>query len=446
MARKNTGENDLLPKAQKRLYSKLDARYRNCFGRDQIWLKLVSLDKGLVNGSMRMEPFDPEAISDSKSRDRALEKFTAGEPTLVFGMQHKEQAAQAAHLLGRLLVGCEARFHSEPAPKGGYQVRCTLDKQIWDKLTVLCQYRFEREVLRDPNHAGGKDYYDPIAQRRITSYTKDTDNADWKTLSGVPAFITLMGLPGLLRPQKREKLNISRKQREFSDPSPLGTPQLFKGIPVHVELKSSKNDGTFDAYSFGYDPNLDALNRALGGRNFLSFTLETLGGDPFFERRIKADERLRKLLGLGTGIVGLVTISDRALDLFGGLGLPIGAGAAAIGAYTDYRWEWVNRFASAIARTKSYSVVIGLFRRKDGTFEAVQVPPERVEEVLAQAERVAQSPHAQDVGSPKIGVCSPHTGGVEVEKEPMSSKPCNQIHVLELVPVRVAATSENHLA
>ncbi len=347
--RSGNGAADAQKCAQDNLYLLLDQRYHECLLDEKVWRRLEALDAGLVAGSMRMEPFDPkQMVSSERNKEHAQEKFTLKQPTLVFGMRTKAQAKEAALLLNRLMVGCQTQFHAEPAGDGTYQVRTNIDKQHWDKLTVLCQYRFDREIPEAERHR-----HTVCAQRHIHDYTRGTDAKDWKALSGVPAFITLMGLPGILRPAVSEAIDSARKQREFSEPSPLGVPALFRGVPVHVELKSGQG-GVFDSYSYGYLVDLAALDKATDGKTPKALLLETIGGNPF-EKNISPTSRVCRVLGMTGWVSGAAAFTPELLDVVGVFGCGVGTVVFVTGAWANYRYKLLDQLASLKQNTTEQS-------------------------------------------------------------------------------------------
>ena len=234
-------------------------------------------------------------------------------PTVVIRLQHEKTARDGARLLNQIFAGCGAAFVPEMVYRDGhrqFQIRSNIDKQYWDKLCVFCQYRFEREIPAEEREARLAE-----CEQAISTYTQGTEFEDWRSLDGVPAFITLMGLHGVLRPQERRPPDCERAEIEFNTPHPRGTPLVFDGVTVHVELRGpdakiamTPYTRAFDVspYSYGFDVDKEARDYAREGKSLDEFLLEPFGGSPF-AKNISRTSRASRTVALSAGIMATGT-------------------------------------------------------------------------------------------------------------------------------------------
>lgn len=315
-------------------------------GDQQFWLGLRELDKELVKGSIRTEIFSFDGTRELDYSDGAEESFCKGMPTVVFGVKHPEAAIKGAKLLNRIFIGTGTEFVAEETHQNDatvYQIRSNIDQQHWEKLCVYCHYCFDREI-KTPQF---RTRLMKETQDKVTGYVSDfpeyTLQAQWKALEGVPAFITLMGLPGVLRPEKLPAPNLERKQAEFDAPSPRGTPLVFRGIQVHIRLKNKGDRAiTESPYTYGFEPDKLALHDATDGRHYWELLLETFGSNPF-EKNIGWTSRAIAFANLGFGSVGLYA-SAHTLAGWIGPATTIGtAGVFIVATYADHKWKILKK-------------------------------------------------------------------------------------------------------
>lgn len=322
--------------AKENLFLLLDDKMATHVGKLHFWRDLQALDDCIVPGSIRVEPYLANMFDGHDDENHAEEEFCKGHDTLVIGVTDKRVATRAVRLLNKIFAGCDAEFVLEAHSNGHetLQIRSNIDKQYWDKLAVFCQYRFAREVPQAEQRV-----LNDACQSRVSAYTEDTPYAEWKSLEGVPAFVTLMGLPGVLRPRSPEAPDVKRKQAEFDFPHPRGTPFLFDGIQVHVELKSNnQREITTTPYTYGFEPEKSAMRNATEGKSYWELLLETIGGNPF-EKGIGWTYRAIAWVGLGLGFTGLTEVAGWL-----GSGATAGAvGTFVVATYVNHKWKIIER-------------------------------------------------------------------------------------------------------
>jgi hypothetical protein len=323
--------------AREDLFCLLDENMAKHVGRHNFWRTLHKLDAEIEPNAIHLEPFRAGSARGVDGDVRSEEMFCKGTPTVVVQLKSKAAAIDGARTLNKVFAGSGTEFVAEAVHYDGrdhFQIRSNIDKQHWDKLCVFMHYRFEREIPQEERKALQKECHTAVHH-----YTRGTVNAHWRTLEGVPAFITLMGLHGVLRPVEQVKPDVRRKQAEFNSPNARGTPYVFDGIKVHVELKS-RNSGavTMVPYSYGFEVDKSALEDATEGKSYWGLLLETFGGNPF-QKEIGLASRAIYTIGLSIGLFGA---SKGAEELIGwiGPGASIGsAGAFIVATYVNHKWK-----------------------------------------------------------------------------------------------------------
>lgn len=237
------------------------------------WRELHEVCKELTPGCITVEKFKGEHGKDLRAGQDTSRAFHPDEQTVVIRLKNKETVLQAVSLLKELFKSTGTRFiPEEPEGGGPPQIRTNIDKIQQDKLSVISQFYFDREV-NDPEERAR---LQTECQTIVDNYVKGTpDEGHWKAREGVLPFVSLMGLHGLLRPKERHKLDSARKEKEMNAHHPHGDPKLFKDVVVHVQT-----DRNGQVYGMLYDPLKDAYTRAQGGVRFRNFVRELLGGDP----------------------------------------------------------------------------------------------------------------------------------------------------------------------
>ena len=288
---------------EERLFLLLDYNHAKYMGDLTFWSQLHALDKEVRPNGIYQEPFQSGQTLDLDPLDGSEEVFCKGTPTVVIEVNDRKSAVIGAKLLNKIFTGSGTRFVAEARVKNGYSVpliRSNIDKQHWDKLCVYCHYCFNREV-NDPLQVSA---YKKETATMVHQYVAGSPYRHWKPLEGVPAFVTLIGLPGILRPAIEQQPNLDRKQHEFEIPHARGNPFLFDDISVHVELKSSNSQEVcFTPYHYGFNPMRKALREATDGASYWELMLETFGGNPF-QKHIASSRRSIYAIGLGLGLYG----------------------------------------------------------------------------------------------------------------------------------------------
>lgn len=342
--------------ARENLFLLLDRNMATHLGKQEFWHALHALDKELTPGSLRVEPFVPRRPAHDAEEDLSAQLFTKGMPTLVIPVKHRETAQRAVRALNKIFAGCGTEFVLETTHSHNtvhYQIRSNIDKQHWDKLCVFCQYRFEREIAQEERPALMQE-----CEQAVADYTRGTDADYWHALEGVPAFISLMGLHGLLRPKAalHSPPNKERKQIEFDTPNPRGTPLVFEGIQVHVELRGSESQVVMTPYTFGFNAEKEARRHATADKSYGELLLETFGGNPFDKRdsaTIRAIHAVTLFLtttGFGATLYGISKgaewLSGDVGEMIGWIGPAAAAGAAGsfvVFTYLDHKWRMIER-------------------------------------------------------------------------------------------------------
>lgn len=341
-------KNAVLKAAQRRedLFLLLDRNHAQYMGDQCFWQQLHALDAEISPGSIRLETFELGKARDLDPSDGGSEMFCKGMPTVVIALKHRNSAVYAAKIFNRIFIGTGTKFVAEATIKDGqplYQIRSNIDKQHWDKLTVYCHYRFDREIKNLAERKALMESCQKTIDRYVAEYPEYTFEAHWKSLEGVPALITLMGLPGVLRPTGISKPSRARKQAEFDASHPRGTPLVFEGIPVHVEIKSSDSSTiTESPYTYGFDAEKLALNDATDGKRYWELLLETCGGNPL-AKSIGWTSRAINIIGLSLGGYGLY---NGAEGMVGWLGPATSAGLAGsflVATYVDHKYKILKR-------------------------------------------------------------------------------------------------------
>ncbi len=338
--------------SREQLYVLLDENYERCYDGRQFWRGLQALDNELTPGCIHVEPFKGEPAKHLISEEDTNDSFMKGAPTLVFRVRHKEAAVRGAQLLNRIFDDCSTEFIPEYTTRDGVetcQIRSNIDKRHWEKLCLFCSYRFDREVTA----LDEKDKLSLASQKALKDYTRGTDASDWQSIAGVPAFCMVMGLHGNLRPKEHYKPDRRRKQRELNEPHPRGTPRVFQGIVMHVNMRKSGSVEIVPyAYDIGFDPGAAAAAEASGGDPYWHLLLETFGGNPV--PKMPASRRAINTIGLGLGTYGLIHYSEDLIGIIGPVASAATAGVCLVVTYIDYRHKFIDRVAEAVLkRSKS---------------------------------------------------------------------------------------------
>lgn len=321
--------------AKENLFLLLDDKMDTHMGESHFWYDLHALDDCIVPGSIRLHPHCQK--SPAEPEDMPL-------PEVVIGLSDAEKAATALHKLNKIFEGSGATFElATHLTTVGAQAELIghLDKHYWDKLALFCQYRFEREVPVEARAA-----LDQSTQKKVEAYTAGTPHADWQSPSGVPAFVTLMGLPGVLRAPTRELPDAKRKQAEFNHPHKRGVPYLFEGVPVHVTLKTARAreiDPT--PYDYGYDPEREALESATQGKDYLEILADQFGGN-LFRKDASWPERGRTAISYTIWGFGL----DQLSGWIGPIATVVCAGGFVGVTYVDHKYKLLHRLQSAFEK------------------------------------------------------------------------------------------------
>ncbi len=321
--------------AKENLFLLLDDKMANHVGKLDFWRDLHALDDCIVPGSIRVRPHCQQ--SPGESEDMPL-------PEVVIGLSDAEKVRRAQHKLNKIFEGSGAKFEMATHPTTvGAQTELIghLDKHYWDKLALFCQYRFEREVP-----AEARDELKRSCQKQVEAYTAGTPYADWQSAPGVPAFVTLMGLPGVLRAHTRELPDAKRKQAEFNSPHKRGVPYLFEAVPVHVTLKSARAreiDPT--PYDYGYDPEREALESATQGKDYLEILADQFGGN-LFRKGANWTERGRTAVSYTIWGFGL----DQLSGWIGPIATVVCAGGFVGVTYVDHKYKLLHRLQSAFEK------------------------------------------------------------------------------------------------
>lgn len=289
--------------AKENLYILMDENYERCYGKKQFWKELHKIDAEITPGCIRMEKFKGEPAKDMRGNVDASEAFFSGTQTIVIELKNPKTVLKSAELLNQIFMDTGTRFIPEAVGEHGhkrYQLRSNIDKLHWGKLGVFLKYRHEREVPRAEHDAVRAE-----VQKTITSYIDGTDCKAWGAVEGMPAFCSLMGLHGNLRPAKAYPADTTRKHMELNSPHTRGNPVVFDGITIHVDLDKNGALTASTPYTLGYNPTIGALEKAHDD-TLLSMAIEACGGNPF-SRHLPLSNRLLKAAGLGAGMIAIAT-------------------------------------------------------------------------------------------------------------------------------------------
>ena len=335
----------MIPLHTDTLYTLLDPNYKRVFqDKNECWDQLIALDKELTPGCIYVEKYKAAPARNLQTGEDSRYSFPIDEETLVFRCKSEEGAVNGARILNKIFSGSGTEFVAEEISRDGVktiQIRSNIDKSHWEKLCVFCKYRFDREK-RDPEEAKN---LNEKAQADLNAYTKGTDSEGWKSTSGIPACIAIMGLHGNLRPPKSKKYtaDVKRIENEINKPHPRGNPHIFSGVILNANIKNGE-DMYIVPYDFGVDVNREALKIAGDGKGYPELLLETFGGNPF-DKDHAPSRRAISGIGLALGTFGLLHAST---DLIGIVGPAVATAAGAVFfvvTYVDHRWKVLDRIS-----------------------------------------------------------------------------------------------------
>lgn len=289
---------------RKNLIALLDTQYQRTMHGKPYWNRLTKLDQELSPRCIFVETFEGLPACDIASGEDRSDAFTLGEKTLVFKCKTKEGAIEGALILGNIFKGSTTRFIAEKVigeHGDTFQIRSNIDKLHWEMLNLFCLYRAEKE--KSPEQLAA---YRIDAQDYLDTMIRGTENEGWRADPGVPAFVSAMGMHGVLRPEKTDDYVRGTKRRAQALEQQLhqlgkGTPDWLKGIAIHVNVVRTK-DGYMVKHGkhiLGYDPHKHAFDELSRGQSFTDFILQIFASGNPFEPDTPWTRRIVAGIGLG---------------------------------------------------------------------------------------------------------------------------------------------------
>lgn len=316
-----------IPRTTENLYALLDKKFNTEYPNQTFWREFHEIDKELTPGCIRMENF-----AGNSNHAESNVAFTPGAPTLVMQLKTENAVHNAVRVLKSFFRGTGVEFIPEIDVKDGQhvcQIRSNIDKPQWSKLAVFCKYRFAKEIPSSEQETLRTE-----CQQQVDNYLKGTD-VKWNATIGMPAFCSLMGLHGVLRPLEKHRPDARRKAIEMNKVRASGVPAIFRDIDIHVDINK---DGIIEAtnYKMGYDPNRAAIAACVEGGELLSIAKEAFGYN-FFSKDLPI---ANKFLHAGVAAVSAVALTEGRMEpiiiaAIGGAGLVVG--------FVQRRWQIIGQ-------------------------------------------------------------------------------------------------------